>query len=95
MQALFDSHYAGWGYFTDGTVLRALPRRGLGHARDERLCRRPSHPSTTEFPRVTLLADDSLPAFRAALGVADRRSSSALAELIISWPWPLSGPASP
>jgi hypothetical protein len=83
MQALFDSRYDGWGYFTDGTVYARylvavwamLATERYGDARLTRLLR--------HFRESRLLVDDSLPAFKAALDVADRRSTSALAELII------------
>lgn len=80
LQSLFDSGYRGWGFFSDWTVhARYLVAMGVMVATeryaDGRILTLARH-----FRESRLLSDDGLSAFRATLAVADRRSSSALAE---------------
>ena len=82
-QSLLDGGYSGWGFFADGTVYaRYVIAIGVMVATeryaDGRLTRLARH-----FRESGLLAGDSLHAFNAALRVADRRSSSTIAEFII------------
>jgi len=82
-QSLADPRYSGLGYFSDGMAytryliaiwfLVATERYG-----DNRLILLAQH-----FRAAGLLSDDDLPRFRHALGIADRRSASAVAELVI------------
>lgn len=74
---------SGLGYFTDGTVYaRYLVAIGVMVGTDRyadwRLTR-----LIRNFHESRLLPQESLPAFSSAVAVADRRSSSALAELLI------------
>lgn len=82
-QSLLDGGYRGWGYFSDWTVhARYLIAIGAMIATeryaDGRILTLARH-----FRESRLLSDEGLSAFRAELAVADRRSSSALAEGII------------
>ena len=82
-QSLVDDRYSGWGFFTDWTVhARYLVAIGAMIA-TERYADGRLAILAREFREAQLLSDDGLPAFAAALAVADRRSSSMLAEGII------------
>ncbi len=83
-QSLTDPDYAGWGFFTDPmTSTRYLVAIWMmlatEHYADCRLITLASN-----FRAARLLSDEDLPAFQQALDVADRRSSSAIAELVIA-----------
>jgi hypothetical protein len=82
-QSLVDGAYAGWGFFTDWTV----PTRYLvaiwvmiatERYADDRIVLLMRY-----FREARLLSDDAVPGFLAALALADRRSSSWLAEGVI------------
>jgi hypothetical protein len=82
-QSVIDPSYAGWEFFTDGTVyaryLLAIGFMvGTDRYADWRLTRLARH-----FRESTLLPDESVPAFNSALRVADRQSSSTTAELVM------------
>jgi hypothetical protein len=83
IQTLVDASYTGWGFFSDLTVYtRYLIAIGVmivtERYADGRFVILARH-----FREARLLADDNLPAFEAALAVADRRANSVLAEGII------------
>lgn len=82
-QSLLDARYAGWGFFADLTVYaRYLLALGVMIA-TERYADGRIILLTRQFGEARLLPDDSRQAFSTALAVADRRSSSSLAEAII------------
>lgn len=79
-QSLVDSSYNGWGYFTDLTV----PTRYLiaiwAMVATERYADSRFKILGRQFREAGLLSLDSLPRYEAALAIADRRSSSWIAE---------------
>jgi hypothetical protein len=82
-QSLLDSGYSGWGFFADGTVyarylVAIVFMIGTERYADWRLTRLARY-----FRESNLLPGESLQAFSAALRAADRRSSSATAELVM------------
>jgi len=90
VQAIAESHQAGWGFFVDWTtytryciaigVMVATERYA-----DERL-----KLLLDNFSRARLVAKEGLPGYRAALAKADKRSSSKLAEaliLVLAFAW--------
>ncbi|MEA3275316.1 MAG: hypothetical protein U9Q81_08540 [Pseudomonadota bacterium] len=82
-QSLTDDRYSGWGFFTDWMVYtRYLIAIWIMIATeryaDGRLITLAQH-----FRDARILSDADLPAFERALGIADRRSGSALAEVVI------------
>lgn len=83
-QSLADARYSGWGFFTDPTT----PTRYLiaiwVMIATERYADGRIVLLTRHFRESRLLSDDALSAFAAALGLADRRSSSAVAEAVIA-----------
>ena len=82
-QSLVDDRFPGWGFFTDWTVhARYLVAIGVMIA-TERYADGRLAILAREFRQAQLVSDDGLPAFAAAVAIADRRSSSALAEGII------------
>ena len=82
-QSLVDSGYHGWGYFADLTV----PARYLiaiwAMVATERYADSRFKILGRQFRDAGLLSRDSLPRYEAALAIADRRSSSWIAEGII------------
>lgn len=82
-QSLVDSGYHGWGYFADLTV----PTRYLiaiwAMVATERYADSRFKILGRQFRDAGLLSLDSLPRYEAALAIADRRSSSWIAEGII------------
>ena len=82
-QSLVDSSYHGWGYFTDLTV----PARYLiaiwAMVATERYADSRFKILGRQFREAGLLSRDSLPRYEAILDIADRRSSSWIAEGII------------
>ena len=82
-QSLVDARYSGWGFFTDLTVhTRYLVAIWMMVA-TERYADGRIVLLTRQFREARLLSDHGLPAFAAVLAIADRRSSSALAEVVI------------
>ena len=82
-QSLLDARYAGWSFFTDLTVYaRYLLALGVMIA-TERYADGRIILLTRQFRDARLLPDDSRQAFSDALVLADRRSSSRLAEAIV------------
>jgi hypothetical protein len=83
VQSLVDSNYQGSGYFTDLTV----PARYLiaiwAMVATERYADSRFKILGRQFRDAGLLSRDSLPRYEAALAIADRRSSSWIAEGII------------
>ena len=84
VQTFVDRSYTGWGFFSDWMVYtRYLVAIWIMIATeryaDGRLFALAHH-----FREAQLLSEDDLPAFDAAIEAADRRSGSALAELIIA-----------
>ena len=82
-EALLAGVSSAWGYFTDSTVYaRYLVAIGVMVGTDRyadwRLTR-----LVKNFRESSLIPQDSLPTFNAAVTVADRRSSSTIAELLI------------
>ena len=82
-QSLADGRYSGWGYFTDLTVYARYLVAIWVMVATERYADGRIVILTRQFREARLLSDDSLPAFAAVLAIANRRSSSALAELVI------------
>lgn len=82
-QSLVDGGYRGWGYFTDLTV----PARYLiaiwAMMATERYADDRFKTMGHQFRETGLLTRDSLPRYEAALAIADRRSSSAIAEAVM------------
>jgi hypothetical protein len=82
-QSLVDGAYSGWGFFTDWTVpTRYLVAIGVMIA-TERYADGRIILLTRHFREARLFSDDAVPGFLAALALADRRSSSWLAEGVI------------
>jgi hypothetical protein len=82
-QSVIDSSYSGWGYFTDSTVYTRYLIAISVMIVTERYADSRTLMLVHEFRDTPLLSDDSKPAFAAALAIADRRSGSRLAELLI------------
>jgi hypothetical protein len=82
-QTLVDDRYSGWGFFTDWMVhTRYLIAIWIMIA-TERYADGRLIALTQHFRQARILSDKDQPAFKALLAVADRRSASAPAELII------------
>jgi hypothetical protein len=79
-QSLLDGHYSGWGLFTDWTVHTRYLIAIWVMITTERYADGRIDLLTQQFRAARLLANESQPAFEAALATADRRSSSALTE---------------
>ena len=82
-QSVLDADYNGWQYFTDQTVytrylVAVWTMIATERYADGRLTRLARH-----FRESGLLAERDMPAFNAALMAADRRSGSAMAELVM------------
>ncbi len=82
-QSVVDSSYSGWGFFTDSTVYTRFLIAVWVMVVTERYADSRTLMLVHEFRDTRLLSDDSKPAFAAALAIADRRSGSWLAELLI------------
>jgi hypothetical protein len=82
-QTLLADHYRGWDFFTDWTVYTRYLIAVCAMIATERYADGRIGLLTRHFRDASLLADDGVPRFKAALAVADRRSSSLPAELII------------
>jgi hypothetical protein len=82
-QSLVDDRYSGWGFFADLTVYTRYLVAIWVMIATERYADGRIVILVRQFREARLLSDDGLPAFAAALTAADRRSSSALAEVVI------------
>lgn len=82
-QTVLAGHYRGWDFFTDWTVYTRYLIGICVMIATERYADGRIGLLTRHFREANLLAGDVVPRFREALAVADRRSSSAPAELII------------
>jgi hypothetical protein len=82
-QSLVDSTYHGWGYFTDLTVPARYLIAVWAMVATERYADDRFKILARQFREVHLLSRDSLPRFEAILAIADRRSSSWIAEGVI------------
>lgn len=82
-QSIIDSSFSGWGYFTDSTVYTRYLVAIWAMLATERYADGRLLMLAHQFHNARLLPEDSLPAFNSALAVADRRSSSWRAELVI------------
>jgi hypothetical protein len=82
-QSVIDSSYSGWGYFTDSTVYTRFLIAIWVMVLTERYADNRTLMLVHEFRDTPLLSDDSKSAFATALAIADRRSGSRLAELLI------------
>ncbi|MDP2827251.1 MAG: hypothetical protein Q8O37_01460 [Sulfuricellaceae bacterium] len=82
-QSVIDNSYSGWGFFTDLTVYTRYLIAVWVLVATERYADSRTIMLVHEFRDARLIPDDSHPAFAAALDIADRRSSSRLAELLI------------
>jgi hypothetical protein len=82
-QSLVDGAYAGWGFFTDLTVLTRYLVAIWVMIVTERYADDRFVLLTRHFREARLLSDDAAPGFLAALDLADRRSSSRLVEGVI------------
>lgn len=82
-QSLVDTHYDGWKFFSDWTVYARYLVAIWVMIATERYADSRLTSLARCFHGSRLLADESMPAFQAALRVADRRSGSAIAEAVI------------
>jgi hypothetical protein len=82
-QSVTDGSYSGWGFFTDSTVYTRYLIAVWVLVATERYADSRTIMLAHEFRDTRLLSDDSHPAFAAVLDIADRRSSSRRAELLI------------
>lgn len=82
-QSIVDSDYAGWGFFTDWTVLTRYLVAIWAMTATERYADARIVMLIRHFREARLLSIESLPAFSAAVTRADRRSSSNFAEITI------------
>lgn len=83
VQSLADSGYHGWEYFTDLTVPARFLIAIWAMVATERYADNRFKILGRQFREAGLLSRDSLPKYEAILGIADRRSSSWIAEVII------------
>ena len=82
-QSLADDSYRGWGYFTDLTVPARYLIAVWAMIATERYADSRFKILGRQFREAGLLARDSLPRYEAILAIADRRSSSWMAEAIM------------
>jgi len=82
-QARVDPSYPGWSFFGDWTVYARYLIAIWVMLATERYADHRIGLLTRHFREAQLVPDDALPAFAEALDIADRRSSSRLAEGII------------
>jgi len=83
-QALAEGRQSSWGFFADATVYtRYLIAIGVMIA-TERYADGRIALLTRQFREAQLLSAEGLPGFSAAVALADRRSSSRVAELIVA-----------
>ena len=83
LQALFDGNYSGWGYFSDPTVLTRYIAAIWVMVATERYADGRIKMLTRQFREARLLLKKDLPGFSKVLVQADRRSSSATAEVML------------
>src|SRR3972149_3622905 len=82
-QTLVDARYSGWGFFTDLTVHTRYLVVIWGMVATERYADGRLVLLTRQFREARLPSDGGLPALGGGRAIADRRSSSALAEVVI------------
>lgn len=82
-QSVIDSHDSAWGYFTDSMAYTRYLIAIWVLIATERYANTRTIMLVNQFRDAQVIPDDGLPAFASALDVADRRSSSRLAELAI------------
>jgi hypothetical protein len=90
-QSLLDSGYEGWGFFTDLTVHTRYLVAIWAMIAIERYADGRIIVLTRQFREACIVRDQDLPALSAALDLADRRSSSWIAEgiiLVLALIWP-------
>lgn len=90
-QSLLHSGHPGWGFFTDGTVYTRYLIAIWAMIATERYADSRVIILTRQFREARLVRDEDLPMLARALGLADRRSSSWLAEgviLVFALIWP-------
>ncbi len=83
VQSLAESRPAGWAFFSDWTTYSRYCIALAVMIATERYADRRLNLLLDNFSRAGLVAEDGLPAYHEALARADRRSASALAELVI------------
>lgn len=82
-QSIADGSYSGWTYFTDLSVHARFLIAIAVMVATERYADGRLVTLAHQFRKAQILSDEGHSAFRAAVAVADRRSSSALAEGLI------------
>lgn len=82
-QSLIDGRYSGWDFFTDLTVYARFLLAIWVMIATERYADGRITLLSRQFREARLVSDDGLPAFTQALMTADRRSCSAVAEVLI------------
>ena len=82
-QSLLDDGYSGWGFFSDATVFARYMVAISMMVATERYADRRLNTLIQQFRIARLIADGHESQFAAALAVADRRSSSNVAEAVI------------
>lgn len=83
LQSVLDGRYSGWGFLTDLTVYTRYLIAIWMMVATERYADGRFIILAQHFREARLLSGDSLPAFESALAIADRRTSSTLAEAVI------------
>ncbi len=84
VQSLADDRYSGWGYFMDPTVHTRYLVAIAAMIATERYANGRLVLLAREFRESQILSPEALPGFARALDIADRRSSSRLAEAILA-----------
>lgn len=82
-QSLLGAGYSGWGFFTDGMAYTRYLLAIFVMVMTERYADGRLKILVHHFREAQILTPEALPEFRRALAVADDRSSSARAELVI------------
>jgi len=82
-QSLADDRYSGWGFFTDWTVHTRYLLAIWIMVATERYANDRLVTLAQQFRAAHIVSQADQPAFKSALAIADRRSASALAELVV------------
>ncbi len=82
-QALVDSRYSAWGYFTDASTYTRYLIAIWAMIATERYADSRTIMLIRQFREARIVSSDGLPGYASALDIADRRSASWLAELLI------------